>query len=81
MRKMKHVKIMEHYKTLKLEEHHILKMKKTKIKSKLDLNLTENCFSLGATFAAEREKERKNKPKNEDNSTKTKRKINKNKRK
>ena len=75
---MKHVEIMKHYKTLKLEEHHILKMNRN---SKLDLNLTENCFSLGATFAAEREKERKNKAKNEDNSTKTKRKINKNKRK
>ena len=36
------------------------------------LNLTENCFSLWAIFAAESEKERNKQSKNEENPTKTK---------
>ena len=47
----------------------------------MDLNLTENCFSLWAIFAAESEKERNKQSKNEENPTKTKRKTIKNKRK
>ena len=38
----------------------------------MDLNLTENCFSLWAIFAAESEKERNKQSKNEENPTKTK---------